>query len=104
MKKTIFKIVTSIVAIFAAVVLTISAVAENFAVTNAPGAPMYTVGIYEGQLAVFEYGKYGLAPPQNITGVSADSLNEHDREMLGKGVTVKDGEDLQRLLEDFDAF
>lgn len=63
------------------------------------GTPaLYTLGVWEGQLAVFE-GE--AAFPQKLYDVPVSSLPPAEQEKLKKGISVDSAEALQVLLEDY---
>lgn len=59
---------------------------------------VYTLGVWEGQLAVFE----GAAPfPMKLYEVSVSSLPPDEQARLQNGIAVANAGELQRLLEDY---
>ena len=62
------------------------------------GTPAYTLGVWEGQLAVFE----GTAAfPQKLYDVPISSLPIPEQQKLKAGIAVEDADALQVLLEDY---
>ena len=59
---------------------------------------LYTIGQYEGQVAVF---LAGLSRPDQVFDVYVASLPAEEQERLHQGIPVYDDKELQRLLEDY---
>ena len=59
----------------------------------------YTVGEYNGRVAVFIYGE---KTPKTILDCRIAGLPKSDAENLRKGIHVNDDEELQYLIEAFD--
>lgn len=67
-------------------------------VTDTGGDAAYTLGVWEGQLAVFE----GTAAfPMKLYEVSVASLPETEQQKLRDGISVASEGELQVLLEDY---
>lgn len=62
------------------------------------GIAAYTLGEWEGQLAVFA-GEDAF--PQKLYDVAVAALPQGEQERLKNGIAVADDEELQRLLEDY---
>jgi len=60
--------------------------------------PLYTVGVFEGRLAVFA-GQSNT--PQTVYDVFVSSLPSAEQEALHRGIPVQTETALQRLLEDY---
>lgn len=66
--------------------------------TDSGAKAAYTLGVWEGQLAVFEGG----APfPQKLYEVPISSLPPAEQEKLKAGISVANIDELQVLLEDY---
>ena len=66
---------------------------------TADGAPAaYTLGVWEGQLAVFEGD---AAFPQKLYDVPVSALPPNEQEKLKSGIAVATVDELQVLLEDY---
>lgn len=63
-------------------------------------APTYVLKDYGGYLAIFPYNSN---IPQKVLQVKIDSLPVYDAQELKTGVYATDKEELNRLLEDYDA-
>lgn len=59
---------------------------------------LYTIGQYEGQVAVFLAGQ---TRPDQVFDVYIASLPGEEQERLRQGIPVYDDRELQRLLEDY---
>lgn len=59
---------------------------------------VYIVKDYGGNIAVFEEGK---DKPFRITDVPVDELPDADKELLEKGLTANNQEELNLILEDY---
>lgn len=73
---------------------------QNLAVTS-EAPPLYTVGEYEGKVAVFLYGK--SEPQQVLEEVRVKNLPEYDQQLLQEGIPIYSEEELASLIEDFDS-
>ncbi len=72
--------------------------AENSAETPVKSETAYTLGIYEGKLALFmNESRY----PLKIYEVSARTLPEFDQTRLAEGIEIFSEEQLFSLIEDF---
>ena len=66
---------------------------------TASGAPAaYTLGVWEGQLAVFEGD---AAFPKKLYDVPISSLPPLEQQKLKEGISVQSTDELQILLEDY---
>lgn len=103
MKKRIFSVIVSVLAIFSAAVLIQSAMSDrSLAKSNDMNPPpAYIVRDYNGWVAVFPYASDN---PQTVTGVSVAILPERDQNMLERGISVYSDDELFTLLEDYDAY
>lgn len=63
--------------------------------------PLYTVGAYNGRVAVFLYGE--AQPTQVLEEVFLRSLPVGDRQRLQEGIPVYSEEELWPLLEDLES-
>lgn len=83
----------------AAVVLMLTAGTrrETGAASSSPAA-LYTVGEWNGQLAVYVREK---TEPEQVYDVYITTLPEEEQRRLQQGVPVEDEETLLRLLEDY---
>lgn len=66
--------------------------------TDSGETAAYTLGVWEGQLAVFE-GE--AAFPMKLYEVSVASLPAPEQEKLRQGISVENARELQVLLEDY---
>ncbi len=64
----------------------------------AKSPPAYTIGVWEGQLAVFE-GENGY--PKQLLEVEVAGLPKEEQERLKQGVSVETEQQLYLLLEDY---
>lgn len=64
----------------------------------APERAAYTLGVWEGQLAVFQGDN---AFPQQLYEVSVAALPRVEQERLKNGIAVENEAELLRLLEDY---
>lgn len=63
-----------------------------------PVAPPYTIGVWEGQVAVFE----GAQPfPKQVFDVAVSTLPEELRQRIAEGVPAYNEAQLSVLLEDY---
>ncbi len=63
-----------------------------------PAAPRYTIGVWEGQVAVFE----GAQPfPKQVFDVAVSTLPEELRQKITEGVPAHNEAQLSVLLEDY---
>ena len=67
-------------------------------VTENGEAAAYTLGVWEGKLAVYEGG---AAFPMKLYEVSVSSLPPEEQQRLQDGISVASAGELQRLLEDY---
>lgn len=65
---------------------------------EAQTADSYTVAEYDGKIAVF---KNGEVVPFEIYDSYVETLPEHDREILRKGIKTKSAAELQKIIEDY---
>ena len=65
---------------------------------SSPSAPKYTVGEYDGKLAVF-FGESDT--PTLIYEVRVDSLPEADAALLKNGITAETDAELRSIVEDY---
>lgn len=103
MKQTVRLIVLAITAaaVLATCVLAILYVRYGREVpreTEEGKAAAYTLGVWEGKLAVFESD---AAFPQKLYDVPVSALPSAEQEKLKKGITVATLDQLQVLLEDY---
>lgn len=66
--------------------------------TTAPKSNYYTVSEYQGKVAVF---KNSDNIPFEIYDSYVAVLPEHDRQLLKNGIRANNGEELQKIIEDY---
>ena len=98
-KKTLINTVCSIglCGLIALVVFTTPRT-QQAAPSSSQAAPLYTVGEYNGKIAVYHYGD--LRPFQ-ILESNVSQFPAYDRQLLEQGITVRTESDLIRVLEDY---
>lgn len=65
---------------------------------NEPAQPLYTAGIYEGQVALFSPGS---DVPQQVLPVYVNHLPPADQQLLEAGLPLYTQEDVASFLEDY---
>lgn len=70
----------------------------DFGKSPAAATPAYTIGVFEGQVAVFEGDS---TAPMQIFDVYVHALPPEIREQLQQGVAAENADELSVLLEDF---
>lgn len=100
-KKRAGVLIASLVLSLAAIILLLALPPARSA-AEAPSAPSaacpYTIGEWEGRLAVFLAGQ---SRPDQVFEVAIASLPASEQERLRAGIPVADDATLQRLLEDY---
>lgn len=99
MSKIITAISCALIALSAAIIIpTTAARPINVPESNIPQQSMYTVGVYNGKLAVFEQSN---DTPTDVYDVAIDDFPEADRILLAKGIPANSQAELQTILEDY---
>lgn len=71
---------------------------EAVNITEVQSTPLYTLGAYDGRIALF---KSGFAMPVEIYDVYLDSLPSNEKEAIVKGITANTADEIQKVIEDY---